>query len=79
LRGCEDDDRDIRLRHRLGRVEPAGGIYRLRLADDPDAGRITRDVDHYGIDASPKLRQDATVEILLLAAAFTVAWSPPHG
>ena len=81
LRGCEDDDRDIRWRPRFGHVEPLGGgrkVYRLRWADDPDAGRITRDVDHYDIDASPALRHDATSEILLLAAALTVAWSP-HG
>ena len=70
LRGCEDDDRNIRLRPRFGRVEPSGGAYLLRLADNPDAARITphtavpdddppetivqEDVDHYDIDASPR-------------------------
>jgi hypothetical protein len=95
LRGCEEDRRDISDRPLLGSVEPSGGVYRLRLADNPDAGRITphtawpendppetmvrEGVDHYDIDASASLRQDATGEILLLAVALTVAWSPPPG
>jgi hypothetical protein len=94
LRGCEDDDRNIRLRPRFGRVEPSGGADLFRLADNLDTGRITphtavpddgppetmmrEDVDHYDIDASTALRQDATSEILHLAAAPKVAWSP-HG
>lgn len=79
LRGCEDDDSDIGSRPRLGRLEPSGGgrrVYLLHLADNPDAGRITHHADHYDIDASPALQHDATSEILLLAAALTVAWSP---
>jgi hypothetical protein len=79
LMGREDDDREIRWGPRLGDVEPSGAgrrVYRLRLADNPDAGRITRLADHYDIDASPTLRHDAKSEILLLAAALTVAWWP---
>jgi hypothetical protein len=79
LMGCEDDDSDVRWGPRLGLVEPSSGarrVYRLQLADNPDAGRITRRVGHYDIDASPALRHDAKSEILLLAAALTVAWSP---
>jgi hypothetical protein len=63
----------------LGRVEHSGGAQRvfcLRLTDNPYAGRITRQADHYDIDPSPALQPDATREILLLAAALTIAWSP---
>ncbi len=79
LIGSEDDERAIRWGPRLGRVEPSGArrrVYHLRLADNPDAGRITRRADHFDIDTAPALRHDATNEILLLAAALTVAWSP---
>ncbi len=91
LRGCEEDGGKTSDRPALGHVEPSGGVYRFRLVNDPDAGGITphtaspdddppetmvrKDVDHCDIDASPSLRQDETSEILLLAAALTVAWS----
>lgn len=79
LLGCEDDDRDISRRPRFGRVEPSGSgrrVHLLHLVDNPNAGRIIRESDHYDIDAAPELRHDPTSEILLLAAALTVAWSP---
>lgn len=91
LRGCEEDVGEIRDRAWLGHVERSDGAYRFRLVTDPDAGRITprtalpgddppetmvwKDVDHYDIDVSPALRNDATSEVLLLAAALAVAWS----
>lgn len=79
LIGCEDDDRDISGRPRFGRLEVSGSgrrVYRLHLADLPDAGLITREGDHYDIDTSAELSQDATKAILVLAAALTIAWSP---
>ena len=91
LRGCEEDGGKISDRPALGHVAPSGGVYRFRLVNDPDAGRITphtaspdddppetmarKDVDHCDVDASPSSRRDETSEILLLAAALTVAWS----
>jgi hypothetical protein len=77
--GGEDVDKEVRWGPQWGRVEPSGDgrrVYRLRLADNTDAARITREADNYDIDASPALRHDATSQILLLAAALTIAWSP---
>jgi hypothetical protein len=79
LTGCEDDDADVRWGASFGRVEPSGGgrtVYRLCLADNPDAVRIIHHTDHYDIEVSATLRHDATSELLLLAAALTLAWSP---
>jgi len=79
LRGREDDDPDIGECPSLGRVEAAGGAYTLRLGDDPSAGRITpRDGDgSHDVEASPGLADAAAGPLLLLAAALTLAWSPP--
>lgn len=79
LTGRDEDDKDTRWGPRLGCVEPSGSgrrVYRLCLADNTEGGRITRHGDHYDIEASPALRNDARSEILLLAAALAVAWSP---
>ncbi len=91
LRGCVDGVRDNNERPWLGYVEPSGASYRVRLVNDLDAGRITpraavpdneppgtmarTNVDHHDLDASPASRTDSTTEILLLAAALTIAWS----
>jgi hypothetical protein len=57
-----------------GRITPHTAVP----DDDPPETMVREGVDHYHINALPALRQDATSEILLLAAALTVAW-PSHG
>ena len=91
LVGVEDDGRGFSGRSSLGHVEPSGSEYRFGWLNDPDAGRITPHTaspamdprttmvrvgaDHFDVDASETVR-DATLKLVLLAAALTVAWSP---
>jgi hypothetical protein len=90
LRGLPDDGRDIGDRPWLGHVKPSDGLYRLCLANERDAGRIVphgswaeppavRAADHFEIEAAPGARDDPTGQVLLLAAALALAWSPPPG
>lgn len=87
LRGLDDDCGNIQERPWLGRVECAGDGYHLSLVSQRTAARITphaapandgQDAQAqpkcYDIEGTPETSADTTRNILLLAAALTIAW-----
>jgi hypothetical protein len=92
LGGVSEETRNYDVLPWLGRVEPSGdGVFRFSLVGDREAGRVvvhraspdgatTRPtVKGFDIEAGPRLRDNPTGQLLLLAAALALAWRPPPG
>jgi hypothetical protein len=77
LRGQPDDGRDISQCPSLGNVTNSGNSYELATADHPRAGRMRALPKHrFEIEPAPEIEADTTGQILLLAAALSLAWQP---